>query len=179
MKKIIYVSIISALVFSACEKSETGGCTDHYAINYESWADYDDHSCLYECDDPYATNYLLTTNYPVCEYEADVVFYEDVAAATYFDLLGINWLDVWVGNEYVGTLQANLGFTSKPDCYPIDPDAVHFTYQWEDASSTTFTWSVMDASGQIHYSGNDLILANNCLKMGLTWKKIKEYQDSH
>ncbi len=179
MEKIIHVTILSALIFSSCKEIQTGGCIDPLAINYESWADYDDHSCLYECDDPFATNYLIQTTFPVCEYEADVVFYEDVAAATYFDLLGIDWLDVWIGNEYVGTLQANLGFTSEPDCYPIDPDAVHFTYQWEDASSTTFTWSVRDASGQIHYSGNDLILANNCLQMGLTWKKIKEYQDSH
>ena len=75
MKKIICVSILSALIFSACEKSQTDGCIDPLAINYESWADYDDGSCLYQCDDPYATNYNVTTNYPVCEYEVDVVFY--------------------------------------------------------------------------------------------------------
>ncbi len=78
MKKLIYVIILSALIFNACKETETGGCIDYLAINYESWADYDDGSCLYQCDDPYATNYNVTTNYPVCEYEGDVVFYLDV-----------------------------------------------------------------------------------------------------
>ena len=35
MKKLIYVTILSALTFSACEKSKTGGCIDPLAINYE------------------------------------------------------------------------------------------------------------------------------------------------
>ena len=113
-----------------------------------------------------------------CEYEADVVFYEDVAAAVYFDNLGINFLDVYVGNDYVGTLNATLGFTYTPNCYPIDPDAVHFTLQWFDTQSSTFTWSVRDGSGQIHYNGTDIILANNCLPMELTFKKIQKYKAS-
>ena len=46
---------------------------------------------------------------------------------TYFDILGIDWLDIYVGTDYVGSLQANLGFTYVPDCFPEDPDAVHFT----------------------------------------------------
>ena len=99
MKKIIYVTILSALVFSACEKSKTRGCIDPLAINYESWADYDDGSCLYQ---------------------SDVVFYEDVAAADYFANEGVDWLDININGDYTGTLQANLGFEFIPDCYPGD-----------------------------------------------------------
>ena len=180
MKKIIYVSILSALIFSACEKkTEIGGCTDLTAINYESFVDYDDGSCLYECDDPFAINYLITTNYPICEYEADVVFYLDVPAAVYFTNEGIPFLDVYVGNDLAGTMPANVGFTSTVLCDDLDPEPVHFIYQWDDAQSTTLSWTVRDGTGHIWYDGTDAIICNNCLSLQLTYKKIKEYQDSH
>ena len=180
MKKIIYVSILSALIFSACEKkTEIGGCTDLTAINYESFVDYDDGSCLYECDDPFAINYLITTNYPICEYEADVVFYLDVPAAVYFTNEGIPFLDVYVGNDLAGTMPANVGFTSTVLCDDLDPEPVHFIYLWENELSTTLTWTVRDLAGFIWYSGTDIVVANNCLSLQLTMKKIKEYQNSH
>jgi hypothetical protein len=177
MKKILLLSALS-IFLNSCSDSRSEGCTDPYAVNYESFADYDDGSCLYTCDDPYAINYLDVLSDYYCEYEADVVFYEDVAAAIYFDNLGVDYLDVYVGNDYVGTLQATLGFTYVPVCYPIDPDAVHFTLLWEDSQSSIFTWTVRDGSGIIHYSGTDLILANNCLPMELTFSMIKEYKES-
>ena len=154
------------------------GCTDVNAYNYDPNSTIDNGSCLYVCSDPYAINYNISSLYLFCEYEADVVFFEDVAAAVYFDNLGIDWLDVYVGNDYVGSLQATLGFTYVPVCFPTDPDAVHFTLAWENSQSSTFTWSVRDGFGTIHYSGTDLILANNCLPMELTFKKIQEYKES-
>ncbi|HJN63398.1 MAG TPA: hypothetical protein QGG91_01645 [Flavobacteriales bacterium] len=179
MKKVIFVTILTALIFSACKETETGGCIDASAINYESWADYDDGSCLYQCDDPYATNYNVTTNYPICEYEADVVFYLDVPAAVYFTNEGIPFLDVYVGNDLAGTMPANVGFTSTVLCDDLDPEPVHFIYLWENELSTTLTWTVRDLAGFIWYSGTDIVVANNCLSLQLTMKKIKEYQNSH
>ena len=179
MKKILLFSVL-AIFFNSCDV-ETAGCIDPYAYNYESFADYDDGSCVYiGCSDPLAINYdmLYATNYPFCIYNSDVVFFEDVAAAVYFDNLGIQFLDISVEGVYVGTLQANLGFTYIPDCYPADPDAVNFTVEWEDALATTFTWTVRDEFGQIHYSGTEAILANDCLAMELTWKKIQEYKEA-
>jgi len=158
MKKIIYVSIISALVFSACEKSETGGCTDHYAINYESWADYDDHSCLYE---------------------ADVVFYLTVAGAQYITNQNVPFLDVYIGNDLAGSMPTNAGFQSTVLCDDTDPDPVHFIYSWENDISTTLTWSVRDLTGYIWYEGTDIVVANNCLSLGLDDNMIKAYQNAH
>jgi len=183
MKKILLLSAL-AIFLNSCSDSRSEGCTDPYAVNYESFADYDDGSCVYiGCTDPLAINYdvLYTTFNPVCIYNSDVVFFEDVAAAVYFDNLGIQHLDISVQGVYVGTLQANLGFTYIPDCYPADPDAVNFTLQWEETTTTsqaTFTWTVRDEFGQIHYSGTEAILANDCLAMELTWKKIQEYKEA-
>ena len=179
MKKLIYVTILSALTFSACEKSKTGGCIDPAAYNYESFADYDDGSCLYECNDPYATNYLVTTNYPVCKYEGDVVFYLDGVAAQEFTNAGITFLDVYVGNDWAGSMLTNVGFNGTVLCTDPDPEPVYFTYLWEDEVTTTLTWTVRDGSAFPWYSGTDLVVANNCLSLQLTWSMVQAYQDSH
>ena len=179
MKKIIFLLSLIFL-FNSCD-FETGGCTDPLAYNYESFADFDDGTCLFiGCTDPVAINYntLYNNNIPLCIYSSDVVFFEDVAAATYFDMLGIQFLDIYIEGTYVGTLQANLGFTYVPDCFPEDPDAVHFAIEWENSQTTSFTWTVRDEFGQIQYQGTDAIIANDCLAMELTWKKIQEYQQS-
>ena len=87
MKKIFLFSIL-AIFLNSCTEVETGGCIDPYAYNYESFADFDDGSCVYiGCSDPLAINYdmLYATNYSFCIYNSDVVFFEDVAAAVYFE----------------------------------------------------------------------------------------------
>ena len=121
MKKLLLITIISPLLFSSCEDGLSQGCTDLLAINYESWADNDDGSCLYQCTDIYATNHLTTTTYPVCEYQGDVVFYLDVLAAQEFTNMNIPFLDVYVGNELAGSMPT-IGFTSAVTCTDTDPE---------------------------------------------------------
>ena len=67
MKKLIYLLMAVSLVFTACKKEEQiiEGCTDVTAINFNPNAEENDGSCEYECNDPFATNYLITTTYPV------------------------------------------------------------------------------------------------------------------
>ena len=202
MKKLIYTFLAISIIFSACKKEE--GCTDPIAINYDSSAEendgsciyaigctdtvainydpnsiVDDGSCLYQCTDPYATNYLVPTTYHVCEYEADVVFYLTVAGAQYMTNQGVPFLDVYVGNDLAGSMPTNAGFTSAVLCTDTDPDPVHFIYLWENALSTTLTWSVRDLTGYIWYEGTDLVVANNCLSLGLDDIMIKTYQNTH
>ena len=153
MKKLLLFSIL-AIFFNSCDV-ETAGCIDPYAYNYESFADYDDGSCLY------------TT---------DIVFYEDVAAAVYFDILGVEWLDLSIDGEYIGTLDATLGLTYVPDCY--ETDAIAFSLEWNDASSSSFTWTIRDETGFKHYDGVEAVVPNDCLPIGLTYKKIQEYKEA-
>ena len=181
MKNLTYLTlaIFCIFTFSACEEAEQGGCTDPLAENYESWADYNDGSCIFQCNDPFATNYNILMNNLVCEYEGDVVFYLDYQAAQEFTNLNIPYLDVYVGNDLAGSMPTDIGFLSSVSCDDTHPEPVYFLYLWEDEMSTDMTWTVRDGLGQIWYSDTDIVLANNCLPLQLKWSMIKAYQDSH
>ena len=154
MKKILLFTTL-AIFLNSCVEVETGGCIEPTAINYDYNADYDDGSCVYS---------------------SDIVFYEDVAAAVYFDILGVEWLDLSVNGEYIGTLDATLGLTYTPDCNEVD--AIIFSLEWVNNHSSSFTWVIRDENGFIHYDGIEAVVPNDCLPIGLTYKKMKDYKES-
>ena len=118
MKNLTYLTlaIFCIFTFSACEKAEQGGCTDPYAENYESWADYDDGSCLYQCDDPYALKLQCLDVLPCMSMKEMLCFILDVQAAQEFTDLGIPFLDVYVGNDLAGSMPTNVGFLTSVSC---------------------------------------------------------------
>ena len=73
----------SSCPYPVCPLPLTSGCTDPFALNYDSTATYDNGSCLYSgCLDPSAINYCatcnvndsLSCNYPSCD---SLDFYEN------------------------------------------------------------------------------------------------------
>jgi len=187
MKKLIFISIISALTFSACEKSETGGCIDVSAINYESWADYSDGSCLYQCDDPYAINYNVTSSDPGCEYQGDVVFYLSEDAAEFFTngvSPSIDWLDIYIGNKNAGTMPGYIWFyENEVTCWDTPTAPIYFTYSWWNEIITDMSWKLRDGTGYVWAESTDLVLAGGCLELFIDIQGgniiIKPHQDSH
>jgi hypothetical protein len=126
MKKLIYVTILSALVFSACEKSKTGGCIDPLAINYESWADFDDGSCTFE---------------------ADVVFFYDAITAYELNVIGFDRLDFYIEEEpgtfiLVGNEPSAPSFiyAGIPNCY--EDTYVTSPIQWYSSDNTIINYQV-------------------------------------
>ena len=178
MKKTILLLMLAVVINSCSVEVSVDGCTDMSAENYSSNSDNDDGSCWYTCTDPYAVNYNLVLNSYYCEYEADVVLYLDVAGAQSLTNSGVPFLDVYIGNEKVGTMPADVGFSGIVLCDDQNPEPVHFTYQWENALSTTLSWSVRDLNGTEWYSDNDLVIANNCLSLLLSSKKLQEYKEA-
>ena len=68
---------------------------------------------------------------------------------------------------------ATLGLAYIPDC--LEPDAITFSLEWPNANSSSFTWVIRDETGYKWYEGVEAVIPNDCLPIGLTWKKIQEY----
>ncbi|MAO02071.1 MAG: hypothetical protein CMD05_03990, partial [Flavobacteriales bacterium] len=88
------------LIFYSCS-DRTGGCTDYCAVNYESFADFDDGSCLYPqvfgCTDPIATNYdPCATDEPVneCLYSSKILWYLSESSYDYMFINSINEFEI-------------------------------------------------------------------------------------
>ena len=185
MKKIFLLLTICAFISSCTSDKGIDGCTDSYAVNYDPNANDEDGSCLYECADPYAVNAALLSPYG-CIYEGGIIFHLDESASDYFTNLDISLLDVWVENQYVGTLNTDLYISGGiPNCTDdYGTAAVNFVLEWNDQYAdsnswqTSFNWSVRDPSGFIHYYDTDIALAGNCLPMKLSYKKIQEYKQA-
>jgi hypothetical protein len=150
MKKLIYVTILSALVFSACEKSKTGGCIDPLAINYERWADVDDGSCLYE---------------------ADVVFHMDYNAAAFLnDEPYVLELEYWVDDVYVGKDVYDffdVATNTPPYCH--EAGFTTGTIQWNTPNDITISFEAIDNLGAIQWYGAALLSPNECVNIPLEY----------
>jgi len=123
MKKILLFSIL-AIFLNSCSDSRSRGCTDPAAINFESWADYDDGSCVFE---------------------ADVVFFYDAITANELNAAEFDRLDFYIeGNpgsyEFVGSEYPTFIYGGIPNCY--EDTYVTTPIQWLDSYSADINYMV-------------------------------------
>tara|TARA_B100001113_G_C21030128_1_gene587620 strand:+ start:465 stop:1040 length:576 start_codon:yes stop_codon:yes gene_type:complete len=189
MKKVIYTIFVLTLLYSCGSDIQRGGCIDPIAENYDALADYDDGSCIYilGCTDPLADNFdIYATLEPLnaCQYSANLVYFLDYSASQYMLNWGITYYSFYdTYNDYIGYISNDFYWTSPPNCIPQnDGSTLTATLYWNgnyDNYLGSFTWSAYPDDGPIaDYEYTETVVPGECLKLQLSKKKIKEYQEA-
>ena len=186
MKKILILSTV-ILFFNSCSDSRSEGCTDPGALNYESYADYEDGSCTYGCTDLLADNYnpyAIDESLNICEYSTNLVYYLDYSASQYMLNWGISYYEFYDSyNDNIGYISNDYFWTSPPNCIPqADGSTLTATLFWVGNYNNnlgTFSWQAYPDDGPIadYDITIDGIMPGECLKLQLSKKKIQEYQE--
>ena len=189
MKKVIFTMFALTLLYSCGSDIQRGGCIDPIAENYDVLADYDDGSCIYilGCTDPLADNFdIYATLEPLnaCQYSADLVYFLDYSASQYMLNVGISYYSFYdTYNDYIGYISNDFFWTSPPNCIPQnDGSTLTATLYWNgnyDNYLGSFTWRAYPDDGPIaDYEYTETVVPGECLKLQLSKKKIKEYQEA-
>ena len=193
MKKIILLSAL-AIFLNSCSDIETPGCIDPAAYNYESFADYDDGSCLYilGCTDPEADNYNPEAGLePLngCDYSCDIVWYLTQSTAAFMIDLGIDYYHFFLkdSDNSFGSIGNQWAWASAPDCTPqSDLSTLVIIYSWTgnyDSNASILQWEAWADDGSpiliLDYEGDQLVYPNECMSIGLTSQQLKTYKEEH
>ena len=187
MKKVFYLLLAFPLIFSSCEKEEEAilGCTNATANNYNSLANQDDGSCIYDvlgCTDNTAYNYDPSANSDdgSCEYAGQVLFYlgyqipdyiyDNYGENTvYFDFGDENSLNTGLGFQEVGDLSTliSMGYINPPLCSE-NSSVVLINVLTPQFGSQTYTWRVRNWLSTEEYDwGTFSVSKNDCVKVGV------------
>ena len=158
MKKIILFSL-SLITLNSCDFPDpipVEGCTNQLALNYNANADTDNNTC---------------------DFTADVLFYLNQEAGIFLYNQGVSKITFFIDGNNIGSQYNNNGFFTSP----IPPDCFNEIFTtgsvyWSETSYTTINWEAIDENGTIWYESSVTLLANECLKMELSSKKLKNFQ---
>ena len=191
MQKILLLSVL-AIFFNSCSDIETPGCIDSAAYNYESFADYDDGSCLYVvgCTDPEADNYNPEAGLELangCNYSCEVVWYLTLSTALFMDQWNIDSYHFFLKSENTsfGYLGAGTAWNDAPDCTPqIDLSTLVIIYSWTgnyNSSASILQWEAWADDGTsvliLDYEADEIVYPNECISLGLTSQQLKVYKE--
>lgn len=179
------------LLFYSCS-DRTGGCIDPIAINYESFADFDDGSCLYivGCTDPLAINYdpdATLEEVNGCIYSSEILWYLSESSYDYMFVNNINEFEIWESTptsliDYQGTLYYSIGYFENPpnDC-SSQPGVVSITLNWTgnyDNNSLYFSWDVVEPlnanTGFTHFTDDLILIPNECIIVPVNGSLLKK-----
>ena len=163
MKNILLLLSISIFISSCSSDSRSEGCTDPYAINYQSYADYDDGSCIYEVDVVFALDGNASAYLNADDDATEVAYYID--NDTY--PVGV---DTW--NSITGFPFA-IPTINPPACYQMGYTS--FTYSWTGSKSTTFYYEAIPNGGIFEFVGNMVIYNSDlCIYIPIEFSKKSE-----
>ena len=157
MKKIILFSL-SLITLNSCETTPVEGCTDINAINYNYQADIDNNSC---------------------DFTADILFYMNQDAGIFLYNQGLSKITFYINGNSIGSQYNDGGFfTSETPPICFDEFFTTGSVYWSENSYTTISWEAIDENGYVWYDNNTTLVANECLTMELTAKKLKVFQEN-
>jgi len=158
MKKIILFSV-SLITLSSCDFPDpipVEGCTDPLAINYNSNADTDNNTC---------------------DFTADILFYMNQNGGIFLFNQDVNSISFYVNGVFIGSQYNNGGFfTSEEAPLCFDEFFTTYSHYWSEDSYSTITWQAIDEDGNVWYDNSVTVVANECLTMELSAKKLLTYQ---
>mgnify|MGYP001159418517 CR=1 FL=1 len=160
MKKILLFSL-SLITLIACETNTIPieGCTDPNAINYNPQADINNNSC---------------------DFTGDILFYMNQEAGIYLYNEGIEKLTFYINGNNIGSQYNNGGFytaQTPPNCF--DNFFTIGSVYWTKNSYISISWRAIDENDYEWYGTTTNLVANECLAMELTAKKLKVYQENN
>ena len=140
MKRILFSKslflLITTLVFTSCKKS---GCMDADATNYDAKAKKEDHSC---------------------QYEGNVVFWNNQATSVFLVGDGATTLIYYVDGVLVGSTSTNVFWSGSPDCG--QNGSVTVTKKLGNVKNKSYSYSIKDQTGFEYYNGVLNFTANTC-----------------
>jgi len=143
MKKIIFPILAISLMLGSCKKY---GCTNADALNYDSKA---------------------KTDNGTCNHEGSAVFWYNQAAANSLVADGASSLSLYVNNTLSGSQGTNTFFAVRPDCGADGSMSV--TKDLGNLTVGNYTYSVVDQTGYLYWSGSLIINSNTCEAIELVW----------
>jgi hypothetical protein len=148
--KAVSLTLLLFLIVLSCTKDKISGCTDPDSINYNSLAEVEDNSCLYE---------------------GSIVFWFGQSISAFLQQDQALSLTYYVNGSIVGSSATNVYWTSAPNCNQAG--SVTYKHTLGKNKTATLSFSIKDQTNWEYWSGTVSFEANKCLQYELSDKKSK------